>query len=134
MNNIGLQKQKKKKNTFGQKYLLVHFIGNDSQEVKDKLDVILTHAYPLMSQGLGWTDAIEERPDGKGNLHFEVFPKYLSDKSVAELTVCSVPDVIVELSRKTKEQKAIAYHGKYVFFKQDRYIRTCHNVLRVRLG
>ena len=100
--------------TVGQKHLLL-YIGNNSEEVKDKLDVILTRAYPLMSQGLGWSDAIEERPDGKGNLHFEVFPKYLSENSVAMLTVCSEPDVIVELNRKTTLQKAIAFHGKYVF-------------------
>ncbi len=81
------------------------------------MDVILTHAYPLISQGLGWTDAIEEKPDGKGNLHFEVFPKYLSEKTVAIVTVCSEPDVIVEMSKKTTAQKAVAYHGKYVFFK-----------------
>jgi len=82
--------------------------------VKDKLDVILTQAYPLMSQGLGWTDAIDEKPDGRGALHFEVFPKYLSEKSVAMVTVCSEPDVIVEIRRKTSSQKAIAYYGKYV--------------------
>jgi hypothetical protein len=98
---------------------LVHYIGNNSEEVKNKMDVILSHAYPLISQGLGWTDAIEERPDGRGNLHFEVFPKYLSENSVAMLTVCAEPDVIVELRRKTTSQKAIGFTGKYVFKKMN---------------
>ena len=80
--------------------------------MKDKLDVILTRAYPLLSQGLGWTDALEEKPDKRGNLHFEVFPKYLSEKYPSMLTVCCEPDVIVELSRKATSQKAIGYGGK----------------------
>ena len=36
---------------------------------------------------------------------------------MAIMIVCSEPDVIVELNRKTTMQKAIAYHGKHVFFK-----------------
>ena len=48
---------------------------------------------------------------------FHLYFKYLPEKSVAIMMVCSEPDVIVELNRKTTMQKAIAYHGKYVFFK-----------------
>jgi hypothetical protein len=57
--------------------------------------------------------------DGRGNLHFEVFPKYLSEKTVAMVTVCSEPDVIVEMRRKTSTQKAITYYGKYVFLNMN---------------
>jgi len=82
-----------------------------------------------MSQGLGWTDAIEGKPDDKGNIHFEAFPKYLSENAVSIVTVCSEPDVIVELSKKTTAQKAIAYHGKYVFLNVNMIMKSYNNIL-----
>jgi hypothetical protein len=82
------------------------------QEVRNKLEVVLACAYPLLSQGLDWTNALDEKEDCQ-LLAFEVCPKYLPETGAAvAVTVCANPDVVVLLSRKGLAKKAIDHGGR----------------------
>lgn len=72
------------------------------QEIDDKVDEVLVRVYPLISQGLHWTEPKKTLTPIDESLSFDVFPVYIpegKDDSV-QVMVCKMPEIIVSLHRK----------------------------------
>ena len=89
-------KEKAKKGMFGEKKRMKD-ARDKIETIDDKLDIVLKRAYPLLTQGLGWTFPHQTVRMSADSLEFDVFPFYIPEgkEDAVAIIVASRPELTV---------------------------------------